>query len=217
MKLGIVVGLKAEARIAAPLGLVEIGGGTSAGAEEAVMRLLHQGVEALLSFGFAGGLSPVLRPGHLLVPDTVVVDGVPLQTDAALASRFSQRRGVLLGAQMVIGTVAARRAAHAATGAAAVDLESGAVAAGAYVARLPFAVVRAICDPWNRELPQVVATALDGCGNIAGGRIARGLARHPGEVVSLIRLARDAARARRTLRTVVARVMRGQAARGNGA
>ena len=217
MKLGIVVGLEAEARIAAPLGLVEIGGGTSAGAEEAVMRLLHQGVEGLLSFGFAGGLSPVLRPGHLLVPDTVVVDGVQLQTDAALASRFAQRRGVLLGAQIVIGTVAARRAAHAATGAAAVDLESGAVAAGAYVARLPFAVVRAICDPWNRELPQVVATALDGRGKIAGGRIARGLARHPGEVVSLIRLARDVAHARRTLRTVVARVMAGQAARGNGA
>ncbi len=103
MKLGIVVGLEAEARIAAPLGLVEIGGGTARGAEEAVIRLLHQGVEGLLSFGFAGGLSPVLRPGHLLVPDTVVVDGMQLQTDAALASRFSRRRGVLLGAHAVLG------------------------------------------------------------------------------------------------------------------
>ena len=122
MKLGIVVGLEAEARIAAPLGLVEIGGGTTAGAEEAVMRLLRQGVEGLLSFGFAGGLSPVLRPGNLVVPEMVLVDGVRLQTDAALASRFARRKGVLLGAQTVIGSVAARRAAHAATGAAAVDL-----------------------------------------------------------------------------------------------
>lgn len=212
MKLGVVVGLETEARIAAPLGLVEIGGGTAQGAEEAVMRLLHQGVEGLLSFGFAGGLSPVLRPGHLLVPDTVVVDGVHLRTDAALASRFSHRRGVLLGAQTVIGGVAARRAAHAATGAAAVDLESGAVAAGAYVAKLPFAVVRAICDAWNRELPRVVTAALDGSGKIAGGRIARGLARHPVEIVDLIGLARDAARARRTLRAAAAQAIANEAA-----
>ncbi len=212
MKLGIVVGLEAEARIAAPLGLVEIGGGTAAGAEEAVMRLLRQGVEGLLSFGFAGGLSPVLRPGHLVVPETVLVDGVRLPTDAALASHFARRKGVLLGAHKVIGGVAARRAAHAATGAAAVDLESGAVAAGAHVAQLPFAVVRAVCDAWNRELPRVVVMALDGNGKVAGRRIARGLARHPGEVFPLIGLARDAALARRALREAVAHTLQNEKA-----
>jgi adenosylhomocysteine nucleosidase len=204
VKLGIVVGLESEARIAAPLGAVEIGGGTASGAEEAVMRLLRQDVEALLSFGFAGGLSPVLRPGHLVVPDSVLVDGVYLQTDASLAARFARRRGVMLGAHAVIGSVAARRATHAATGAAAVDLESGAVAAAAHVAALPFAVVRAVCDAWDRELPRVVAAALEGNGRVASGRIARGLLRYPGDVFPLIGLARDAARARRTLRHAVA-------------
>ncbi len=204
MKLGIVVGLEAEARIAAPLGIVEIGGGTAAGAEEAVIRLLHKGVDGLLSFGFAGGLSPVLRPGHLVVPDAVLVDGIHLPTDPALSARFARRRGVLLGAHGVIGTVAARRATHAATGAAAVDLESAAVAAGAHVAKLPFAAVRAICDAWDRDLPRVVLTALGGNGRIAGGRIARDLLRNPGELFPLIGLARDATRARRTLRDAVA-------------
>lgn len=204
MKLGIVVGLEAEARIAAPLGLVEIGGGTAAGAEEAVMRLLRQDVEGLLSFGLAGGLSPVLHPGHLVVPDAVLLDGMHLDTDPALSARFGRRRGVVLGAHAVIGSVAARRATHAATGAAAVDLESGAVAAGAHVAKLPFAVVRAICDAWDRELPRVVTTALDGNGHIAGSRVARFLLRHPGDIPGVIGLARDAARARRTLRDAVA-------------
>lgn len=212
MKLGIVVGLEVEARIAAPLGIVEIGGGTEAGAEEAVMRLLHKGIEGLLSFGFAGGLSPVLRPGDLVVPDAVLVDGLHLSTDPTLSSRFSRRRGVLLGAHAVIGTVAARRAAHAATGAAAVDLESGAVAAGAHVAKLPFAVVRAICDAWDRELPSVVTAALDGNGRIAGGHIARSLLRRPGEIADLIGLARNAAHARRTLREAVTTALHRSAA-----
>lgn len=206
-KLGIVVGMAAEARIAAPLGVVEIGGGTAAGAEEAVMRLLVQGVEALVSFGFAGGLSPVLRPGHLLVPETVLVEGTRLRTDAALSQRFGRRRGVMLAAAAPIGSIAGRRAAHAATGAAAVDLESGAVAAGAHVAGLPFAVVRAVCDAWDRNLPGIVADALDGHGHVAGRRLARGLAHHPGDVFGLIGLARDAARARRSLRHAVAQAM----------
>ena len=204
MKLGVVVGIEIEAEIAAPLGLVEIGGGTAAGAEEAVMRLLHQDVDGLLSFGFAGGLSPVLEAGDLVVPEAVLVDGLHLGTDPALASRFARRRGVILGAGTVIGSVAARRATHAATGAVAVDLESGPVAAAAHVAKLPFAVVRAICDAWDRELPRVVATALDGSGRIAGSRVARGLLRHPGEVFALIDLAFDARRAKRTLRDAAA-------------
>ncbi len=49
-----------------------------------------------------------------------------------------------------------------------------------------------------------MTAALDGSGKIAAGRIARGLARHPVEIVDLIGLARDAARARRTLVAAVA-------------
>ncbi len=198
------VGLEAEARIAAPLGIVEIGGGTAAGAEEAVLRLLRHGVDALLSFGLAGGLSPALCPGHLVVADAVLVDGVLLPTDAALATRFSRRRGVLLGAQAAIGSVPARHAAHVATGAAAVDLESGAVAAAAHVANLPFAVVRAICDAWDRDLPSAATAALDSNGRIAVARVARDLLRHPRDVFALIGLAHDAALARRALRAAVA-------------
>lgn len=211
MKLGIVVGLAVEARIASPMGTVEIGGGTSAGAEEAVMRLLAQGVEGLLSFGFAGGLSPSLRPGDLVVPETVLVEGTRLHTDPALCRRFARRRGIVLGASEPIATITGRRTAHAATGAACVDLESAAVAAGAHVAGLPFAVVRAVCDAWNRDLPAVVTTALGSEGRVAGRRLASGLARHPVEVFDLIGLARDAARARRTLRRAVARAMKARA------
>lgn len=77
--IGIVVGLAAEARLAAGLGcVVEIGGGTPAGAEAAVARLIARGVTGVVSFGLAGGLDPTLRPGMLVVPEAVVVaDAVP--------------------------------------------------------------------------------------------------------------------------------------------
>ena len=75
------------------------------------------------------------------------------------------------------------------------------------MAQLPFAVVRAVCDAWDRELPRVAAAALDGNGRVAGGGIARGLARRPKEVFPLIGLARDAARARRALRGAVAQAL----------
>jgi adenosylhomocysteine nucleosidase len=69
----IVVGLRAEARIARALGVpVAIGGGTAAGAERAARHLVAENTKALISFGLAGGLDPALAAGTILVPHTVI-------------------------------------------------------------------------------------------------------------------------------------------------
>jgi adenosylhomocysteine nucleosidase len=65
---------------------------------------------------------------------------------------------------------------------------------------LPFAVVRVICDPAGRALPPLALAALDGQGRIGAGRVLGSLLRHPGQVPALLELARDAWRARATLR-----------------
>jgi adenosylhomocysteine nucleosidase len=71
-----VVGLAAEARIAARFGFpVEAGGGTPDGAAQAASRLIGQGVTALVSFGLAGGLDPALRAGEVIVPSAVASAG----------------------------------------------------------------------------------------------------------------------------------------------
>ena len=198
---GFVTGLTAEGRIAARCGgLVRAGGGTSAGAELAARQLVGEGAQALVSFGLAGGLDSVLRPGALVVPTEIVDAGIVFSADPALAARFGGMTGHrLLGAEAVVTEAAAKQRAAQDNNAQAVDLESGAVARVATEYGLPFAVVRAICDPAERDLPPAALIALDQKGAIGLVRVLGSLLKRPGQLGSLLQLARDAARAQRTL------------------
>jgi adenosylhomocysteine nucleosidase len=205
--LGFVVGLTAEARIAARFGgRVRAGGGTPGGAEVAATRLVGEGATALVSFGLAGGLDPALRPGALVVASMVLSDGEKLLTDAALAGRFGGLTGhTMLAGDAVVGTAAAKAALFGATGAHAVDLESGAVARVALAHGLPFVVVRAVCDPAERDLPPAALVALDPAGGVGLIAVVRSVARLPHQIPGLLALALDAARARRALVGLVGR------------
>jgi adenosylhomocysteine nucleosidase len=198
---GFVVGMAAEARIAARFGFpVVAGGGTPEGAEVAARRLVAQGVDALVSFGLAGGLDPALRPGAVLIPTTVLCDGFPFGADAGLAARFGGLTGhCLLGGTVIAADVATKHRLRAETRADAVDLESGRVAGVAVACGLPFVVVRAICDPAERDLPPAALLALDEAGGIGLMRVLWSLLRRPSQLPALLVLASDAARARRAL------------------
>ncbi len=197
--LGIVVGLAAEARLARGLGgLVEIGGGLDGGLA-AAERLVGRGVCGLLSFGLAGGLSPEMEAGAIVVPAAVLSDDGRWAADPALAALLGTPAGILLAASGIIATRAAKQAAWQRTGAMAVDMESGAVARVAAQRRLPFAVLRAVCDPAGRDLPPAALTAVDAAGRIKAAALAASLARHPGQVAGLVALAREAGRARQAL------------------
>ena len=202
--IGFVTGLTAEARIAAGCGgLARAGGGTPAGAEAAARQLIAQGATALVSFGLAGGLDPALRPGALIVPAEIVENGSVFPAHPALAARFgglTPHR--LLAGDVVVPDAAAKRAART-LDVHAVDLESGAVARVAMEHGLPFAVVRAVCDPAERDLPPAATVALDQKGAIGLMRVLGSLLRHPGQLSALMALGRDMARARKTLLAVV--------------
>ncbi len=203
--LGIAVGLAAEARIARGLStLVEAGGGGAAGAAAAAERLVAKGAASLLSFGLAGGLAPGLSAGTVILPLTIVdLACHAWPTSPALARRFGTPDGLMLAADTILATAAAKRAAWDATGALAADLESGAVARVAARHGLPFAVLRAICDPAARNLPAAALTALDAQGRISFPALLRSLSRSPGQIPALIALGREAALARRSLLALV--------------
>ncbi len=206
--LGIVVGLRAEARIARALGgIVAIGGGGAAGAQAAASRLIADGATGLISFGLAGGLEPGLAPGSLVIAAEVIDGrGTSWPTDSALSARLGDRAGLLLAAVDIVATAAAKHALWSDTGALAADIESGAVAMAASQAGLPFATLRAICDPAQRDLPHAARTALDDAGRIRPLRLVRSLMQRPGQIGALIQLGQDAALARRALLTQVARI-----------
>jgi adenosylhomocysteine nucleosidase len=199
--LGIVVGLAAEARLARGLaGETEPGGGTANGATAAASRLVARGATALLSFGLAGGLQPGLPAGTVLVPLTVVDgNGKIWQADQRLAQRFGEPSGSMLASDSILTTIADKRTAWERSGALGVDIESGAVARIAAIHGLPFAVLRAVCDPAERNLPPAALTALDPHGRIQPSALLRSLARHPDQIPALIALGREASRARTAL------------------
>lgn len=199
--IAVITGLAAEARIAEKLGVpILAGGGTPWGAELAAEKLVAAGATALISFGLAGGLDPDFRPGLIVVPLAVVEAGRIRPTNAKLAHALGGWSGGMLAAEAEIVTAAGDKyALGRATLCGSVDLESGAIARVAERHGMPFAVLRAICDPCERDLPPAASAALDAKGAIAIRRVALSILRHPGQIPGLIALGRDAARARAAL------------------
>ncbi len=192
--------MRAEARIARRLGAVGIGPiGIGADSAEA---LAAAGAPALISFGIAGGLDPALLPGTLIVPEAVVtLAGERFATDPALVAALAgARAGTVLGSAGIVGESAEKAWIFAATGAAAVDMESGAVARAAARHGIPFAVLRVIGDPAGRDLPPAAKAAFDPGGGIALFPLIASLAAAPSQLPGLIALARETRRALRRLR-----------------
>jgi adenosylhomocysteine nucleosidase len=208
VRIGVVVGLAAEARIARRLGwLVAIGGGTASGAEAAANALVRQGCVGLISFGLAGGLDPALRPGALIVPSVVIAGGKRYTGDPTLSCMLGGATPhLLLGADAVVASVEEKCWQREQTGAAAVDLESGAVARVASTHSIPFAVLRAICDPADHALPPVALAALDTHGGIRAWRVLASIAARPTQLPALLALAADAAAAKRSLTACVKQI-----------
>ena len=104
-----------------------------------------------------------------------------------------------LSRSRVAETAETKHRLWATTGAATLDLESGAVARVATLHGLPFAVLRVICDPAERDLPPAALAALDASGAIGLARVAGSVTARPGQIPALLRLAADATAARRAL------------------
>lgn len=210
-RVGVVVGLKAEARIARKLGWdIAIGGGGAVGAAKAVDVLIGRGATALVSFGLAGGLDPSLRPGRVLVPRALLLDGELLSCDPALSAQLGGMTDhVMLAGGDLLDTADNKRRVWRKLQAHAIDLESAAVGRAARAHGLPFAVLRAVCDPANCSLPPAARVALDSAGAIGMWRVLHAILRGPRQVPDLFALARDAATARRALVRRVAKLAAG--------
>jgi adenosylhomocysteine nucleosidase len=209
--IGVVTGLRVEARcLRGPNVCVACSGGSAERARLEAARLVGEGAAALVSFGLAGGLAPRLRPGDLLLPETVrsaaaaswSVDPVWRERVRATlaAGDLEPRAGTLVGSERIVATASDKRALFEATGAQAIDMESHAVAAVAAASGLPFLVLRALADPHDQAIPQVAREALRPDGRIRLRATLGGVLREPGQLLALFRLGRDAASALATLR-----------------
>jgi adenosylhomocysteine nucleosidase len=192
----IVVGLVREARIAEGRGRVAIGAAEIADA--------LAGARGLISFGLCGALDPALAVGDIIVGDGVVGGDGPLATDPAWTNTLraalpGSRRGLVAGADVIAGSLAAKAALRQASSAAVVDMESHAVARVARDVGLPFAVIRAVSDTAGRALPRAAQAGFKADGEPDVGAVIAGLLRRPWELPALIRTAVDAEKAFKSL------------------
>jgi adenosylhomocysteine nucleosidase len=203
-KIGFITGLTAELALLknTPF-MIAAGGGTPAGATTAAQKLIAQGAEALISFGLAGGLNPLLKPGTLVIP--AYINNAPCDAALNLWLGGANSKNLYAGTTIAV-TRDQKSALFASTGADAIDLESGAVATAAQAAQIPFAALRAIADPATRTLPPAALIALNATGEIALAPILASLAGNPLQLPALIALATDAARARKALVTKLAAI-----------
>jgi adenosylhomocysteine nucleosidase len=199
-------GLRAEARIAARAGRVRAvaGGGDDARLELAIEQQVAEGGRAILSFGMAAGLAPGLAPGTCLIGGEILDAGTSFSADAAWSARLLERLGAarrvtIAGVDRPLATAAAKRTLNAETGAVAADMESHVVARLAARHGLPFAVLRVVADPAERELPPAALAAMREDGGIGLPAVLGSLLKHPAQMPALFRLAADARAARAAL------------------
>ena len=202
MPVGIVTGLSAEARIARRAlrrdDRVGCAGASSQRARTEAQRLIGSGAEALLSFGVAGGLDPSLKPGTLVLAETVLAGDETYASTAdwhdavmAEAGPLALVSGAMVGSDMALTSAADKIALCEESGALAVDMESHAVAAVAAERGLPFLALRAIADPAQRSLPRAALGAIGPDGRSRLGPVLLGLGRRPWELPALLALDRS--------------------------
>lgn len=169
--LGVVTGLKSEAKVLRGLEVACISvGGKAATAPDKIAALIAAGATGLVSFGIAGALHPDLRTGDVIVADAVTEEGGRTWLSHAAWSRAlapsdhawdgdpgSVRQGAILGLDRLLSSPAEKADAHLQSAALAIDMESHHVARAAAEHNIPFIAIRAISDRAGETLPACLA------------------------------------------------------------
>jgi hypothetical protein len=92
----------------------------------------------------------------------------------------------------MLADATAKRDAHAATGAIAVDMESHVAATVAARHGLPFAIARVVSDAADRSLPRAAQAGMAPDGGMDIGAVLRALVRDPRQLPALIRVGGEA-------------------------
>ena len=196
-----VSGLAREARIARRARVVPVvGAGDSALLTRRLEEAIAAGAKGIVSFGIAGALAPLLRPGDIVIASHVVHGEERYATDAKWTTILRQKlsratSAIIVGQGVIVSHIDAKRRLFAISGAHAVDTESHIAARIARRRNVPFVAIRAISDAANRGLPPAALVPLTPNGRIRVGGILGSLAGDPFQVSDLFTTGRDANKA----------------------
>lgn len=196
--------------IADPLVLAYSGAGAN-NACSAAELLIANGATRLISWGCAAALGSTLKPGDLVLPDTLIdaesalidINSEWLKLSQNLLAKYlTIHTGRLAESLTIVATANDKKHLHEQTGAIALDMESIAVAKTARRHNLPFLAIRAIADPANMDLPKAINHSLNHQGDIVLSKLLLFIALHPSEIPGLIKLGLHFNSAKKTLKLV---------------
>jgi nucleoside phosphorylase len=166
--------------------------------------LVDEGATALAVLGVSGGLDPALKPGDMIVAETVLENrnaepqgswrtdaaGAELLHTALSAEGLTATRGAVLSGDRATLTKERKISLYKESGALCVDMESAAVARAASEKKIPLFVLRAVCDPADQSVPRDLFEVLDEEGDVRPSLLLPRIARNPYLVFELIRTGR---------------------------
>jgi adenosylhomocysteine nucleosidase len=216
MKLGIVTGMQDEASCLDNIPEdtrppVRCSGAVTANAYTHAKDLISDGCNGLISFGMAGGLSPDLKPGDIVISSGVISsDGTwdvnrpwaDALADLLIPELKTVSRGLVFGSDNAITTPTEKVQLSLDTEAGIVDMESHAVARAADEAGVKFIVIRVVADTYDRAIPGWVTQGIREDGSVNTPAMALGTLLHPWHIPALGRLAGDSKKAKKSLRRI---------------
>jgi adenosylhomocysteine nucleosidase len=205
VRVGVIVGLEAEARIARRFAR-DVIAAPGAHALQAAETLASRGCDLLLSFGIAGALVDSLRPGDLVIGTGIVTKHGQFDAAQSMQVNVPHRKGLVYGTDEPIARIDDKKRLALISQCIAVDMESGHVATVANRRGRRAAVLRAIADPASREIPPAALVGLDAKGNTRPGAVLAALLRDPMQLGGVIRVAFDARAAMERLSTLSERI-----------
>jgi adenosylhomocysteine nucleosidase len=146
---------------------------------ERALRVKHD-VQGIISTGFCGALDPALAAG------AIVVSG-----EAPVRAAGPFVAGDVVSSERVLVTAEEKRALRRTSGAAAVDMEFGAVKKIAAEWGVPARAVRAVSDAAGEDMPLDFNRYRDREGRFSRGRIAMAAMVRPLVIPGLLRLERN--------------------------
>jgi adenosylhomocysteine nucleosidase len=173
--------------------------------------LIAKGATQLISWGCAAALSETLKPGNLILADTLTdSEGTQFGIHSdwhsyaknLLSTNLEVHVGSLVESHCIVATGKDKKQLNIQTGAIALDMESIAIAKVARQHQLPFLAIRAIADPVNMDLPKAINHSINTEGDIVLGKLLLFVALHPTELPGIIKLGLHFNAAKNTLKSV---------------
>lgn len=205
--LGVLCGLRSEAKIADTLSGVLVGCSAAriAQAKDMAARLIEQGVTRLISFGLAGATSPDLLAGDLVLGAAVSSADGAWEADGEWNARLMQASPRFLcapvwGSRRIAVSLEEKEAIYRRTGGMIVDMESHIAAVAAAQAAIPFNIVRAVADTADMVLPPAALVPLKQDGSVDFRGVFSSIVNQPSQLMDLVRLGQNTGRALRALK-----------------